>query len=68
MHASLVKNSEVEQTKSMLSAHLPLFGGGGVHIAISKHPFTCVCFRKLFFHAPVLARHLFICVPQQNII
>jgi hypothetical protein len=36
--------------------------------AIAKHPFTCVCFRKTFFHMSALARHPFTCVPQQNII
>ena len=36
--------------------------------AISKLPFTVVCFRKTFSHMFSLARHPFTCAPQQNII
>jgi hypothetical protein len=36
--------------------------------AISKHSFTCVCFRKTLFYLFSLARHPFTCVPQQTII
>ena len=35
---------------------------------VSKHPFTCVCFRKTIFPVSALARHPFTHVPQQNII
>jgi hypothetical protein len=34
---------------------------------IVKHPFTCVCFREIFFHVSTLAKHSFTCLPQQNI-
>lgn len=38
-----------------------------VHMsAISKYPFTCVCFMKLFLHVSALASHPFTCVPQEN--
>ena len=37
-------------------------------LALAKHPFTCVCFRKTVFPVFALARHPFTCVPQQNII
>jgi hypothetical protein len=36
--------------------------------AITKYPFTYVCFRKTFFHTSAFARHLFTCVPWKNII
>jgi hypothetical protein len=52
-----------------LWGHFILLHCGSFHMfAISKHPFTCVWFRKTFFHVPVLARHPFTCVPQQNTI
>lgn len=36
--------------------------------ATIKQPFTCICFRKTFFHVFALARYPFTWVPQQNII
>lgn len=32
------------------------------------HPFTCVSFSKTFFYMSALAKHSFICLPEQNII
>jgi hypothetical protein len=34
--------------------------------AISKHPFTHVCFRKTVFYVFALARHPFTCVPSKT--
>lgn len=71
-----MKNREAEQTKPLLSAHLPLFVGSYLDshhrpfhmFAILKHFFTPVCFRKTFFHMSAPAKHPFTCVLQQNII
>ena len=37
-------------------------------VCSSKISFHHVCFRKTFFHVSALGRHLFTCMPQQNII
>ena len=68
-HIPLVKNSKTEETKPKPNAHC-LWGNCGVifklllhrscHVAaIAKHPFTCVFFRKTFFHMSALAKHSF---------
>jgi hypothetical protein len=31
-------------------------------LAVAKHPFTCVCFSKMFLHVSASANHLFVCV------
>lgn len=36
--------------------------------AVAKHPLTCVCFRKTFFHMAALARHPLTCGPRRTVI
>ena len=61
-----LNGSIVKHTKPMLGARLPLSVASYLYyfvkrpftFAVSKHSFTCICFRKIFFHVSALARLL----------
>ena len=65
----LVKTSEVEQTKAQRCGDIfiLLHSGSFYVFAISKHPFTCVCFRKTFFSHVCLSKTSFHpCAPGKH--
>ena len=67
---SLAKNKEANQTNAQCSSPtvcgviFMLLHQASFHmLAISKHPFTCVCFRKIVFHFSKISFHL--CGPSK---
>jgi hypothetical protein len=62
----LAKNSEAEQTKPMLSAHLPLSVGS--YLYSIKHPFTCLLYQNILSPGSSSGKHSSLCLFLQDIL
>jgi hypothetical protein len=64
---SLAKNSKMEQTKPMFSAHLPLSMGPYLY-SFTMGSFTCLPYQNILSPVSALGKYSFPCLLQQNIL